>query len=100
MAQELTPALNTNVAAPKSGWSAFGDFLSDLAKPAASLYALKLQGDQLRQQSAATVAQTQAQLNAAQASATNAQANTTTWLVLGGVILSVIVALAFIFRRK
>ncbi|WP_415907282.1 hypothetical protein [Oleiharenicola sp. Vm1] len=77
-----------------------GNLVNSLATPAANLYTLKLQGDVLKQQAAGTMATAQAQAAAAANTQATTQANTTKWLVWGGVALVVIVVIALVFRRK
>lgn len=97
MAQEYT-----EIQTQQSGGflAGLGNLVNSLATPAANLYTLKLQGDVLKQQAAGTTAMAQAQAAAAANTQATTQANTTKWLVWGGIALAAVVVLALVLRRR
>jgi hypothetical protein len=99
MAQEST-ALNTQNQASGGALASLGDFFGSLIQPATAIYTLKLQNDQLKQQSNSAIAAAQLQQAAAQNAQAQSQTNATKWLIWGGIVLAGVVVIGLVFRRR
>ena len=98
-----TSALQTQNSASGGFLAPLGNFVNSLVPAATNLYALKLQGQQLKQQYNSDVAAANAAAAAALAQESAAQASAFTtrqMLTWGGIALAAAVILGIVLRRR